>query len=34
MNLDALDRPALDALVDDGLAVVDGDRARLPSAER
>jgi A/G-specific adenine glycosylase len=29
--LDALDRPALEALVGDGLAVVDGDRARLPT---
>jgi A/G-specific adenine glycosylase len=30
VELDALDRSALDALVGDGLAVVDGDRARLP----
>ncbi len=31
VELDALDRPALDALVFDGLAVVDGNRARLPT---
>ncbi|MDX6495448.1 MAG: A/G-specific adenine glycosylase [Gaiellales bacterium] len=30
VELDALDVPALEALVGDGLAVVDGDRARLP----
>jgi A/G-specific adenine glycosylase len=34
VELDALDRPALDALVGDGLAVVEGDRAKLPSAAR
>jgi hypothetical protein len=32
VTLDAVDRPALDALVGDGLAVVDGGRARLPTA--
>ena len=32
VGLDALDRPALDALVGDGLAVVEGDRARLPTS--
>jgi A/G-specific adenine glycosylase len=30
VGLDALDMPALEALVGDGLAVVDGDHARLP----
>jgi A/G-specific adenine glycosylase len=30
VGLDGLDVPALEALVGDGLAVVDGDRARLP----
>jgi A/G-specific adenine glycosylase len=34
VELDALDRRALNALVGDGLAVVDGDRARLPTGGR